>query len=480
MRDFTHRLSLPVSLVAFVFGYGVAASNEEWPYNLPRSVKYFPEHESHMRRGLEAQERLLREAPTAIKKMGDDAGEKFLLDYWQWDVVEGEDSLGSFGVETKQQPNRSLTVNLLPALMPHIENSGRRWGLLGRSIFARNFQCPAGTKSCSSIDSSLCCDESDSCVQTREGPGCCPSGATCGDDVAECDTDAGYSSCPEGGGCCLPGAKCLDTGCIYYGTEVVTATSTRTTTARPSTSNAPSAAPTTITSGYTTTATVTISGEGRTETTTIISPTTIIILPSAASSCTSSFFSCAASLGGGCCRDGQDCATDSCVDRTTTSTVTAAPPVRPTTSGASVSAADTEMTTTLASSSSPAAGCPTGFYMCSAVYLGGCCRVDRNCDTTSCPSSATSAVVTGTGVSVGVLVNPTSGSCANGWFSCAANNGGGCCPTGYSCGASCIATVSGAGDTGKMAPESAAVVEKAMKFGFLSIAAFAGLGMVLL
>jgi hypothetical protein len=30
--------------------------------------------------------------------------------------------------------------------------------------------------------------------------------------------------------------------------------------------------------------------------------------------------------------------------------------------------------------------------------------------------------------------------CANGWFSCADTVGGGCCPTGFACGASCTAT----------------------------------------
>lgn len=88
--------------------------------------------------------------------------------------------------------------------------------------------------------------------------------------------------------------------------------------------------------------------------------------------------------------------------------------------------------------------------------------------------------MTGSGVSIGVAGEPTGGSCASGWMSCAASVGGGCCPTGYSCGASCIATVSGAGDTSKIAPESAAVVEKVVQVGFLSMAVLAGFGMVLL
>ena len=30
--------------------------------------------------------------------------------------------------------------------------------------------------------------------------------------------------------------------------------------------------------------------------------------------------------------------------------------------------------------------------------------------------------------------------CAQGWFNCGSGGGGGCCPSGYSCGTSCTAT----------------------------------------
>lgn len=476
MKHFSPLLSIPAGLVVLILGHGVEANEKQWPYNLPRSAKYYPEHESHMKRHLDAQEKLAWESPIAMKKMGDDAGEKFLLDYWQWDDME-EGSLGSFEAETQQHTNTSVLMNFGPAVAPHSNSQTDGYSLFGRNVFAREFECPAGTKSCSSIGSDLCCNEADTCVITMEGTGCCPGGATCEDGVAGCDTDAGYTDCPQGRGCCIPGAKCLDNGCVFYGTDTVTATSPKTVTAGQPTSSRASG--TTTVSGYTTTATVTISGEDRTETTTIVSPTTVGIVPSAASSCSSDFFSCASSLGGGCCRDGQVCATDSCMDQTSTSSATAAPPIRPTSSGTSVSAAETVITTT-DTSSSAAEGCPTGFYMCSAVYLGGCCRVDRNCDTTSCPASETTAVVTGSGVSVGVAGGSSGGSCASGWMSCAASEGGGCCPTGYSCGASCIATVSGAGDTSKIAPESSAVVEKALRVGFMSMAILSGFGMVLL
>lgn len=88
--------------------------------------------------------------------------------------------------------------------------------------------------------------------------------------------------------------------------------------------------------------------------------------------------------------------------------------------------------------------CPTGFYACSAIYHGGCCQTGRDCDTTSCPTTSSTMLISD-GVTVVVPVSTGGGSrspgrCARGWFSCADTAGGGCCPTGYACGSSCTAT----------------------------------------
>lgn len=116
----------------------------------------------------------------------------------------------------------------------------------------------------------------------------------------------------------------------------------------------------------------------------------------------------------------------------TTNTNDLVPPARP-----------TSLTTATHATTSRNDVCPTGFYACSAVYHGGCCQTGRNCDTTSCPTVASTTVVSN-GVTV---VEPVatgesgrSGSCAGGWFECAAAEGGGCCPLGFACGASCTAT----------------------------------------
>jgi hypothetical protein len=95
--------------------------------------------------------------------------------------------------------------------------------------------------------------------------------------------------------------------------------------------------------------------------------------------------------------------------------------------------------------------CPTGFYACSAVYHGGCCRTGRDCDTTSCPVTSSTTIISD-GVTIVAPVATTTelaggNRCAKGWFHCADTVGGGCCPVGFACGASCTATDSAAATT---------------------------------
>jgi hypothetical protein len=112
-------------------------------------------------------------------------------------------------------------------------------------------------------------------------------------------------------------------------------------------------------------------------------------------------------------------------------------------------------------------GCPTGFYACSAYYLGGCCQTGRNCDTTSCPpasvsttlvSGSTLTIVAPSGSGITAPASVLTGSCAQGWATCSADLGGGCCPSGYQCGeVSCAAVATGGGGSsvGKMPPNAA-------------------------
>lgn len=460
MKDLTRLLFLPGSLVVLALTQCADAQEPQWPHNLPRTAKYYPEHEAHIKRGLEAQERLQWDKPAGMRKMGHDAGEKFYLDYWQFAQEPPQDGIRRPLIhdDVADYANASSTCMLLGPLAPHTNHERMGLSRFGRSLFARDFQCPANTVSCSNINSDLCCNSGETCVNSSNGVGCCPSGANCGNSVAGCDTSSGYTSCPDSdtGGCCVPGARCLDNGCVFYGTQTVTTTlptATATTgTVNPTTSNGGTTI--IVTSGFTTT--VTIGGNGNTVTTTVVSPTTIIIAPVPTTStftCTGGFFGCASEQGGGCCRNGQSCQNDGCEDVTTTTTATASAPFRPTSSATTSDTPIVPADTTITTSPAPAAGagCPTGFYMCSAVYLGGCCRVDRNCDTTSCPASDSTEVITS---GLTIAVTATTGSCANGWSSCAANNGGGCCPSGYACGSACV--TSSGDETQTLAKEATA------------------------
>ena len=181
-------------------------------------------------------------------------------------------------------------------------------------------------------------------------------------------------------------------------------------------------------------------------TTTHTSPTSTFSSISIATStiaCSSGFRSCPASLGGGCCATERLCGSQSCPAATISTSVSIGAPVRPTSA-------------TLVTTSEPApitaTACPTGFYQCSAYYNGGaCCQVGRDCGLTSCPPHETSSVLVSNGVTVlvaptGSVTNNGSGvqeNCANGWYSCNGDVGGGCCPSGYGCGAlSCTAVAS--------------------------------------
>jgi hypothetical protein len=186
-------------------------------------------------------------------------------------------------------------------------------------------------------------------------------------------------------------------------------------------------------------------------------------------SCSTGWFSCAASLGGGCCQNGRTCATGaSCIgDSPPTSTQAPDAPVRPTSGSATPPA------------SSTADVCPTGFYVCSAYYPSGCCRVGRDCQTTGSCGLPTSTilnsngvvVVAPTGATVASVVSP--GSCPSAWFSCAADRGGNCCPNGYECGDQCTATASGqAGVTQKVTPSSASFVSE-ISIWTMALASFA-------
>lgn len=502
MKELVNFLNLPASLLALIVHSRAYAHELEWPYNLPATAKYYPEHEALMRQDFKIRQRMEREMPAGVKKMrSDDEGEKFFLQYWQF----GEEQ----SVPTREdlpQINNTFPQPLLGApIALHTIYNCPQLNLFGRNIFARGFQCPTDTKPCSNLGSNLCCPKDQNCVSVSGGVGCCPLGETCSNVVSECDVNAGYSSCPSSpdGGCCIPNATCEGSGCVFYGTQTVTAT-LATDTVTESQSNTPSAvssdtasppSPAVSTevsiSGYTTTQTVTVTESISGQATTIVSiltqspelTTSHTIMPSL--TCTSGYQSCPASLGGGCCPTGQMCGLNNlCLSFSESTTTTTDPgaPILPTSVSPDTSqtaAHSTQQTTTTTLSSSNAA-CPTGYYMCSAYYLGGCCRVGRDCDTTSCPSTASTTVISSDAtilVPATTEATSTQGNCPHGWYMCPASVGGDCCPSQYVCGtSSCSATASGEQNTGKELPSSANVIGWAWIYCAMALAT--GIGML--
>lgn len=145
--------------------------------------------------------------------------------------------------------------------------------------------------------------------------------------------------------------------------------------------------------------------------------------------------------------------------------------------------------------------------MCSAVYRGDCCRVGRDCDTTSCPPTAYTTILASDSATVVVPYTSTTvvgsdatvtragsddndedgddaeaaesqGNCAAQWYQCGASEGGGCCPRGYVCGDVCTATDADVADIEKSEPSGAEVVRWA--WGLLGLGVAAGVGMMVL
>lgn len=466
MAPWLRLAALPSSLIALITNSILPVSSQDlnWPYNLPPDTKYYPEDEFLIKRGLDIQQRLQRGSPTGVRKMSGDPGEKFYLEYWGFDQEEDMNNYSSWtnaSFTSFDQPVRVQTHRSSPRLFRRLSG----WHLFQ----TRDFQCPAGTSACASIDRpNSCCATGSTCQLVQDtglgDVGCCPNGQTCADSLSTCADE--YTSCPNnpGGGCCMPGYACYDVGCIQTSTAtILTAPRASTTTVTSYTTITPSAPPPPTTTSTTTSSTSPsntstlppqISTVTRTVTVTSSAPTTL--------TCSPGFRSCSASLGGGCCPTDRQCGSANCPASPSSTSATPEPPVRPT----SLTTTVETTTATPTSASTPVSGCPTGFYACSAYYQGGCCQIGRDCASTSCPTSASTTLVSGSTLTIvaptgsGITAPGTvlTGSCAHGWATCAPSLGGGCCPSGYACGSvSCNAgpEVTGGEGVGKMAPSTA-------------------------
>jgi progranulin len=251
MPPLTNLLALPASLLLLISQKphpAVAQQERRWPYNLPAHVKYFPEDEPHVKRGIAAHELLVsRKTPVGVKKMSEDENEMFFLDYWQFDPAhEAELKARSTPDEeelddchTARLTDRSIpsdflndTVSdiILPPLLLHSNSPSRIPSADSRifersDIVARDFTCPSGYSNCSGIQRpNSCCQTGETCIIVADtgigDVGCCPSGGSCAGFVQGCNTAAGYKSCPaasssgvSGGGCCIPNYDCMGVGC---------------------------------------------------------------------------------------------------------------------------------------------------------------------------------------------------------------------------------------------------------------------------
>ena len=204
-----HLLSLPPAIIALCATSAVSAAEpgSQWPHNVPRHLKYFPEDEVHAKRGLSVKQRLQHEKPIGVKKMSLDEGEMFMLDNWIFD-------------DSSNNELNNITARALSPLRPLAQSDWLARMHVRDVLLKRQFQCPDGTRSCEGIGApDVCCGTGSNCITISGSSdagdvGCCPEGQNCAGSVS-CDEASGYTSCPgsSNGGCCLPGFKCQGVGC---------------------------------------------------------------------------------------------------------------------------------------------------------------------------------------------------------------------------------------------------------------------------
>jgi hypothetical protein len=183
--------------------------------------------------------------PTAIRKMPPDQGAKFHHEYCAFpehaalrsvshqlhpaiaarSAYETEDARRIWVNASAELPLRPPFAVLSGPEQPDEESRpSPGWDLFRRAASAlaflekRQWACPSGTSSCSSIGyPNSCCGESETCMEVPDtglGPvGCCPSGATCGGGISGCADGSTACGSEIGGGCCIPGFVCQGVGC---------------------------------------------------------------------------------------------------------------------------------------------------------------------------------------------------------------------------------------------------------------------------
>jgi hypothetical protein len=245
-------LNLPASLLFLLASHIIstnAAQGNQSPaqlqWNPPIQAKRWPADSPQRRRQLEAVQEHLRlgRSPVGVLKMSDDEGEKFYMEYWQFEGELEESWLSDASTslrardeeeEARLLANSSAIVSFRPPFAFHREDGSSplsfedlkaRKGIEGRNaadflavLERRGFVCPTGTADCSGISQpNYCCPTTETCFAIQDtglGPvGCCPNGSTCGGTISGCN--APNSPCDDslGGACCIPNYVCAGVGC---------------------------------------------------------------------------------------------------------------------------------------------------------------------------------------------------------------------------------------------------------------------------
>lgn len=182
-----------------------------------------------------------QQLPTAVRRMGIDAGEKFFQEYYAFQDDSSFSRVGSQsqGLLTPAEAsllaaNSSASIPYRAPYAAHLyggtsPGAGRDltdhgWGLFHRARWAeesllakRDFTCPTGSSDCASIGyPDSCCQSGTTCVHITDtglGPvGCCPDAESCTGTIACSGGQEGCSS-ESGGGCCIDGFACASVGC---------------------------------------------------------------------------------------------------------------------------------------------------------------------------------------------------------------------------------------------------------------------------
>ena len=235
---------IPASLLLFVITTSPPAQAIEarWPPDLPAKVGRFPNDDSLLKRNIDIQKRLVHEKPIGVRKMNDDEGEMFFLEYWRFDGGNQESTLENDPSQTMRKSqarpldqkaderrisNAWLNTTVLSPLQAPFSRHATQEEAYDRALSPRavlhflnrrNFQCPTGTASCDSTSRpNSCCPNGEVCQLITDvglgDVGCCAQGQSCSNEVSSCQQ--GYTSCPgsSGGGCCIPGYICNGVGC---------------------------------------------------------------------------------------------------------------------------------------------------------------------------------------------------------------------------------------------------------------------------